>query len=34
MRELGMSNRGIARSLAVDDKTVAKATRWWSSRSG
>jgi len=25
LRELGMSNRGIARSLGVSDKTVAKA---------
>ena len=27
-----MSYRGIAEALNVDDKTVAKAARWWSSR--
>jgi DNA-binding CsgD family transcriptional regulator len=28
LRELGLSNRTIARKLGVDDKTVAKAIRW------
>jgi DNA invertase Pin-like site-specific DNA recombinase len=28
LRELGMSDRLIARTLGVSDKTVAKATQW------
>lgn len=28
LRELGMSNKAIARALEVDDKTVAKAVAW------
>jgi len=28
LRELGLSNRAIARRLRVTDKTVAKAIRW------
>jgi DNA-binding NarL/FixJ family response regulator len=27
-RRLGLCNRRIAKALAVDDKTVAKALRW------
>lgn len=28
LRELGMSMRGIAQALGVDDKTAAKAVHW------
>lgn len=29
LRELGMSDKAIARALGVTDKTVAKAVAWW-----